>query len=165
MPEHDTSLTEALGVIAHAFRKPEEWADKYGTHVDNEVFMMRPFCDCQREGCAWCGTCECDWGSEEGDCDHCTNAQRYAEAGGEPGRGAPNFWHKPSGFKVWWYRHIGRSMQTSGDLPDDLIASCLAAHPDGIEEGAARASLTVMNQNAVSAMDSMFDEFFGAKQG
>lgn len=27
-----------------------------------------------------------------------------------PSQLAPHFWHKPSGFKVWWYKWIGRDM-------------------------------------------------------
>lgn len=29
---------------------------------------------------------------------------------------APNFWHKPSGLKVWWYKWIGRDMEFSRDV-------------------------------------------------
>ena len=28
-----------------------------------------------------------------------------------PPSSAPNFWHKPSGVKVWWYKYIGRDME------------------------------------------------------
>jgi hypothetical protein len=42
----------------------------------------------------------------------------------------PNFHHKPSGLKVWWYKYIGRSMKVEGGDGVDLVAitqSCLAA--------------------------------------
>ena len=38
-----------------------------------------------------------------------------------PSQSAPNFWHKPSGFKVWWYKYIGRSVEV-WNVPDDLAA-------------------------------------------
>lgn len=28
----------------------------------------------------------------------------------ECSKDAPNFWHKPSGLKIWWYKYIGRGM-------------------------------------------------------
>jgi hypothetical protein len=50
----------------------------YGSNYENDVFMMHRYCWCEREGCAWCD--------------------------GE----APNFFHKPSGLAVTWYKYIGR---------------------------------------------------------
>lgn len=41
-----------------------EWAEKYGTNVDNETFLMRPYCWCEKEGeCPWCTGCSCPEGS------------------------------------------------------------------------------------------------------
>lgn len=31
----------------------------------------------------------------------------------KPPQTAPNFWHKPTGFKVWWYKWIGRDMEVN----------------------------------------------------
>jgi|SRR5579863_3737323 len=44
----------------------------------------------------------------------------------------PNFWHKPSGLEVWWYKWIGRDMKVT--MPDGLdlqkvFAECLASLP------------------------------------
>lgn len=33
-----------------------------------------------------------------------------------PDQRAPNFWHKASGFKVWWYKYIGRDAMTTREL-------------------------------------------------
>lgn len=56
-----------------------EWG--YGQNFENDVFMMRPFCRCDKEDCGWCS------GKE------------------------PNFLHKKSGFSVKWYKYIGRAME------------------------------------------------------
>jgi hypothetical protein len=43
---------------------------------------------------------------------------------------APNFWHKPSGLRVWWYKWIGRDMEVLGAEDVDLNAiftECLAS--------------------------------------
>jgi hypothetical protein len=53
----------------------------YGVNFENDTFMMHRFCWCDEDTCEWCN----------GD--------------------APNFWHKPSGLKIKWYKWIGRSME------------------------------------------------------
>lgn len=49
-------------------------------------------------------------------CDFCLTGGPAAAAGGGPGRSAPNFWHKPSGIKIWFYKYIGRSMEFEGPI-------------------------------------------------
>ena len=53
----------------------------YGAYFENDVFMMHPFCWCDRDDC--CG-------------------ERVS---------VPNFLHKPSGTAVHWYKYIGRGME------------------------------------------------------
>ena len=69
----------------------------YGANFENDTFMMHPFCWCEKDGCAWCD------------------------------ENAPNFYHKETGLKVWWYKYIGRSMETEGECENifTLIANCL----------------------------------------
>jgi hypothetical protein len=38
------------------------------------------------------------------------------DKGAEPGKAAPNFWYKPSNYKVWWYKWIGRSMEYNREI-------------------------------------------------
>ena len=45
---------------------------------------MHKYCWCEKESCEWCGE------------------KHY-----------PNFEFKPTGFKVWWYKYIGRDVVTS----------------------------------------------------
>ena len=164
--EADSALDSLMRQIALAASSDPkgEWAEKYGTNVDNPVFMMHPYCWCGRENCPWCGGCDCPesafhyfvdgrevsyakwaafyranaprypWGrphthselaeherqanavnarrSQRHDpvCDYCLGKGVFATNGAEPGKGAPNFWHKPSGLRVWWYKYIGRGM-------------------------------------------------------
>ena len=100
--EHDDMLDTALRKIATTICDDKgEWAEKYGTDFENDVFMMHRFCWCDQDGCAWCGSVE------------------------EP-NGAPNFHYKPTGFKVWWYKYIGRSVETEGDADiPQMIVTCL----------------------------------------
>jgi len=93
----------------------------YGCDYNSDVFMMKPYCWCDSETCPWCMGCNCP--------DACGlhSKDAHQDVGFEPDYGAPNFWHKPSGFKVWWYKYIGRGMETKGD--GNLIAiayDCLA---------------------------------------
>ncbi len=49
-------------------------------------------------------------------CDFCLGKGVFATHGAEPGRGAPHFWHKPSGLKIWWYKYIGRDMEYNREV-------------------------------------------------
>ena len=86
----DTELERFLRrVSVHFSKDPDgEWAEKYGADYEDGTILIHPYCWCGKRDCAWC-----------------------------TGR-APNFWHKPSGFKVWWYKYIGRDMETAGEQPD-----------------------------------------------
>jgi hypothetical protein len=65
----------------------------------NALFEYHGFCWCGKEDCRWCG--------EEN---------------------APNFYYKPFDFKVhcvsrvYWYKHIGRSMKINKELTISQIA-------------------------------------------
>ena len=53
--------------------------------------------------------CECDW--------HLGRAQyRFVKA-----KQAPNFWHKSSGVRIWWYKWIGRDMKIEGGGEADAL--------------------------------------------
>lgn len=180
---YDTPIDHAMRLIAveASPNYREEWAEKYGTTIDNDVFLMHPYCWCEEDSCSWCGgECECPPGAfhyfvdgnevsyeawmsfymrevygrdyEPGDishlrapqlanpdvvnarrstshdpmCDYCTKGHGV-DRGGVPGHSAPNFWHKPSGFRVWWYKYIGRGVETHGEPPADLVEQCLRA--------------------------------------
>jgi hypothetical protein len=84
-----SAVSNMLCAIGEAFGEPGEWASKYGTRVENEVFTMHPYCWCERDDCPYC------WDESE------------------RGKRHPNFHYKPTDLKVWWYKYIGRSMETN----------------------------------------------------
>lgn len=67
----------------------------YGVDYENDVFMMHPYCWCDKLSCPWCGDKE-----------------------------APNFHYKPTGGKVWWYKWIGRGEHVEGKFDKDWLQKC-----------------------------------------
>lgn len=103
----------------------------YGADYESDVFMMHRYCWCERGDCPWCAGCECTGPEtdEKPSCDFCTGKYPLPDTGAiGNGEAAPNFWHKASGMRVWWYKYIGRGVETHA-LPDDLfpvLQECLA---------------------------------------
>ena len=95
----------------------------YGVTYENEVFAMHRYCWCGRYDCPWCS-----YSDEEGQ--HFQERFRVNGAVPEHG-GAPNFWHKSSGFKVWWYKWIGRDNETEGRADDvhQMVLDCRDSVP------------------------------------
>jgi hypothetical protein len=95
----------------------------YGANYENDTFMMHPFCWCEREDCPWCG--------EIGAMPQLLRdvlGAKYAES-----ERAPNFLFKPTGFKVWWYKYIGRDQETQGTMPNDWYEQCVRSLAGGVE--------------------------------
>lgn len=67
----------------------------YGAEYENDTFMMHPYCWCDRDDCKWCGD-----------------------------ERAPNFIYKPTGYKAWWYKWIGRGQEAEGKLPKNWLQQC-----------------------------------------
>lgn len=87
----------------------------YGIKYENDVFMMHPFCWCDKDDCGWCG--------EIGNMPKIirdTFNKKYNES-----ERLPNFYFKPTGFKMWWYKYIGRGEEAKGLLPKDWYEQCL----------------------------------------
>jgi len=79
--EEDYLVEAIMRAIAEVYGDERGWPRKYGGDYANDTFAMKPYCWCEREGCLLCF----------GD--------------------APNFWYKPTDFKVTWYKFIGRGMK------------------------------------------------------
>lgn len=121
----------------------------YGSDFENDVFMMHPFCWCERSDCPWCVACSCppeairyvlngeetderSWYSAGRGADRhletvsenqCANCRDEVEP-------APNFRHKASGSTVRWYKYIGRDMKTELVIPwEDVLRDCLTSLP------------------------------------
>jgi hypothetical protein len=124
----DDFIDIAMRAIGVGFAKPDEWASKYGTDHENDVFMMHHFCWCEREDCGWC----------EGD--------------------KPNFLFKPTGFSVKWYKYIGRSMEIEGDnLPSDFLQQIFATHPEGMTVDQALEKLARSQEETAKSFHAMFN--------
>ena len=67
----------------------------YGCNFENSVFAMHRYCWCENDDCKWCN-------GEE-----------------------PNFYYKPSGTCISWYKYIGRDNDIDGSLPDDWFKTCI----------------------------------------
>ena len=71
-------------------------ADIYGDNYENDTFKMNRYCWCDGDDCKLCGD--------------------------DP---EPNFIHKHTGFKVWWYKYIGRGFSVtyakSSIKPSELL--------------------------------------------
>ncbi len=78
----------------------------YGAEYENDTFMMHPFCWCEEDTCKWCSHDE------------------------------PNFIYKPTGYRVWWYKWIGRSQRSEGNVPKDWLEQCKQSvrSPEGHHE-------------------------------
>lgn len=108
----DDMMTRMLRDIAVKYSKdPDgEWAEKYGTRCRDEKFIMHPYCWCERENdCPYCY----DLYDANTDGERETKEEHRTEFGSEADSTAPNFWYKPLGLKVWWYKYIGRGMQAN----------------------------------------------------
>lgn len=76
-------------------------------------------CDGSAEATRRYKACQCDW--------HLGNGPfRFGKA-----TGGPNFWHKPSGLRINWYKWIGRSMEFSFQPTNSqwraIYAECIAS--------------------------------------
>ena len=85
-------------IALYAAPDKDGWNDKYGSRVVNDTFEMHPYC----------------WGSEP---EHPDGTSDGWDDDNKPppcplcNETLPNFWHKPTGLKVWWYKYIGRGRE------------------------------------------------------
>lgn len=157
----DDALDTALRVIGVAFGSDDEWASKYGTNYENDVFMMNRYCWCERSDCPWCAGCSCKTEHQEPKCDWCRGIHKWADKGAlppddPPHYGSPHFWFKPSGFRLWWYKYIGRDPQIHGDLPADFMQQIFATHPAGMTIEQAFEKFTKGEEESAAAFQAMF---------
>lgn len=97
----------------------------YGVEYENDVFMMHPFCWCERPDCPWCYCCDCEYTDAENwedmelieECDNCIN----------PKDTLPNFLFKETGLAVKWYKYLGRGMEVNQKPPQGWLDKCLGS--------------------------------------
>ena len=118
LPPGETSTLVELGLVelteAIYKRLPENEQVLYGGGLGGEHGYGRNY---ENETFMMHSYCWCDK----------TNCKRCAE---------PNFWHKPSGFKVWWYKWIGRGMEFNQKITPvewrTILKECLDSLPTEI---------------------------------
>lgn len=99
----------------------------YGVNYENETFAMHRFCWCSGDDCPWCS-----WTPEKG----AHFQEKNTAHGALPHAGdglAPNFWHKRTGFRVWWYKWIGRDneIENMDGYPfEDIFRDCIKSLPE-----------------------------------
>lgn len=87
----------------------------YGQDYENDTFKMHPFCWCDKEDCGYCAGI----GAMPQLIRDITNT-KYSDS-----ERLPNFYFKPTKFKAWWYKYIGRGMEQDGKLPKDWLDVCI----------------------------------------
>jgi hypothetical protein len=65
--------------------------EKYGKWISTSVFRMRPHCWCEMETCPYC---------------------RMEDPVG-------NFEHHPTGLHLWWYKTMGRNLESNQEMDLD----------------------------------------------
>lgn len=101
----------------------------YGVYFENEVFGMHPYCWCEGDDCKWCNPCLCPeeitqylvngvevdietWvKADKHNRETVHNKELECNRCRENIKAAPNFIHKPTNSKIWWYKYIGRGME------------------------------------------------------
>lgn len=78
--------------------------DNYGVHYDNAVFEMHPYCWCDEESCPMCA--------------------RHVVENGQQTR--TTFFHKPTGFRLHWYKYAMRSVDVNQQLEEEQLAAIVA---------------------------------------
>lgn len=96
-------------------------------------------------------------------------ADRQEDESWKPSQSAPNFWHKKSGLKVWWYKWIGRDTEAIGADGADIGAifnECLSSLTPraAMEGGISNRSLFEFNHDYWWKIESTRAEFGEALQ-
>ena len=104
----------------------------YGYNYNNDEFIIHRYCWCEKDSCSYCF-------AELSDENYTNNFIRNAKKkyGFVEDYGSPNFWHKPTNTKIWWYKYIGRSMlvYNPNELTikqfSDILGDCLVSIKHG----------------------------------
>jgi hypothetical protein len=128
-------LVTAMRVIGVGFGDARGWCAKYGCDYENDVFLMRRF----REDCDETDQTDDPWMMRgcHPDFDRMLR-ERFGTVDYQQHRerrywDPPQFWFKPSDFRLIWYKYIGRDMASNKDdpPPSDFLDQIFATHPEG----------------------------------
>lgn len=129
----ESPIELGLRLIGSSFAEEGGWGAKYGADFENDIFLMHRHCWCEKNAgsCLWC------LHGDHPDFDRLLN-ERFGtkDYQAHKDRGyydPPNFWFKPSDFRLTWYKYIGRDMGTNKDeIPGDFLHQIFATHPTGV---------------------------------
>ena len=152
----DSPIEIAMRLIGVAFGAPDDWAEKYGTDYENDVFMMHHFCWCGKEdgSCLWCIH------GDHPDFDRLLRerfgTEDYQKHSARHYYDPPNFWYKPTDFRLSWYKYIGRDMAANNDeLPGDFLHKVFATHPKSMTIEQAVSELQRRTEETSQGWDEM----------
>src|ERR1044072_9243798 len=57
--ESEHHLEATIRRLSELVGDPQSWPAKYSAPFENDVFMLHPFCWCEKEDCPWCEGCKC----------------------------------------------------------------------------------------------------------
>lgn len=158
-------IDTSMRLIGTAFGDSDEWPEKYGTTIENDVFLMHQFCWCEKDdgSCLWC------MHGDHPQFDALLRAKfpgaAYDEHAARHYYDPPNFWYKPSDFRLAWYKYIGRDMASNTDsLPGDFLHRIFATHPTGMTLEQAIDQLAERTENTRRSFELMLERL-GVKAG
>jgi len=108
------------------------------------------------------------WNDGRGSAVHCTcgkeeKAKQWFSGNDHAERcviALPNFWFKPTGFKLTWYKYIGRDMEIkAGELPSDFMQRIFATHPKRMMLDAAIDETANQEKASRKSFAAIFDRF------
>lgn len=153
---NDNLIVTAMRVIGVGFGDSHSWRAKYGVDYENDVFLMKRFCWCDvADGsCLWCMHGDHPkfdqlLGERFGFADYKRHSdRRYYDP--------PNFWFKPTDFRLTWYKYIGRDMASNKDeLSGDFLHKIFATHPKGMKVDEAVAETERQQGETAKAFSAM----------
>jgi hypothetical protein len=128
-----SSIEAAVRVVGLAFGELGDSTEKYGCDYENDIFMIHRYCWCEKndDSCLWC------MHGDHPDFDRLLNLKfgtiDYQKYRCRHYYDPPNFWFKPTDFRLTWYKYIGRDMASNKDeIPSDFLHQIFATHPDGM---------------------------------
>jgi len=150
-PHQEPCYQVRLEALKRQYGEKASWSESDYWHVPYGSIHEKAYKRAKRKLCKEIG-CDYEFGNEM----HCTcgvNAAwkaRYdaCRCDWHLGKGlfrfgaaadAPNFWHKPSGLKVRWYKYIGRDMEIEGADGVEfraVVDSCLASLGTDLDKAA-----------------------------
>lgn len=153
-------VTTAMRIIGVGFGSDDEWASKYGTDYENDVFLMKPYCWCDKEDgtCLWCIH------GDHPQFDELLRARfgttDYQEYRDRRYYDPPNFWFKPTDFRLNWYKYIGRDMASNKEeIAGDFLAQVFATHPKGMTVDDAIEKTARLEEESARSFRDMFESF------